>query len=239
MTLQEIFENLTYGEFSQLSIGGLVPNAAESVPLEKDYANVMSHINMALKALHTRFFLVTKDVIVQQYDHIQTYVLDRKYAETNNLSTEKYRYIIDSVYEPFQDDVLKIESIFDEDGRGLFLNDLTEPWSVFTPTYNSIQIPYPMYCNHLLVHYRASHPTLVYAAGMDPRTVEVMLPVAMLEPLLFYVASRAFSGLNMDDNQEGNNYMQKYEQSCKQLEKLGLQITPNYGNHRLDNNGWV
>ena len=238
-TLKDIFEQLTYGELSNLAVGNLVSDDPESAPDPKDYARIMAHINLGLKALYTRFWLSSKEVIIQLYDHIQIYTLDRKYAVTNNLSMEKWKYIIDSVYEPFLDDVLKIEQVFDEGGRGLFLNDLTEPWSVFTPAYNQVRITYPMWCNSLVVHYRASHPTLKYEPGMDPASIEVLLPEAMLEPLLFYVAHRAFGSLNVDQNAESNNYLQKYEQSCQRLMQLGLYITPNYGNERLDQKGWV
>lgn len=239
MTLADIFRDLTYGELSQLAIGNLVPDDEESAPAPKDYAKIMSHINLALKELYKRFFLSSKELRIQQYNHIETYVLDSKYAETNTLSPEPYKYIVDSQYDPFLDDVLKIEQVFDEDGRGLFLNDRTEPWSLYTPTYRSIQVPYPMSSNTLLVHYRASHPTINFEHGMDPRDIEIMIPDGLMEPLLFYVASRAFGSLNTDQNAEGNNYLQKFEASCKRISDLGLQVTPQYGNHRLDNNGWV
>lgn len=239
MTLADIFEHLTYGELSQLAIGGLIPSDDTSQPLPKDHAKIMSHINVALKELYKRFFLASKEVIIQQYDHIETYVLDYKYAETNKASSEPYKYIIDSVFDPFLDDVLKIEQIFDEDGRGLFLNDRTEPWSLFTPTYRSIQIPYPMQSNNLNIQYRASHPTLKYVPGMSPEDIEIMIPDGLLEPLLLYIAHRAFGTLNVDQNAEGNNYLQKFEASCQRITTLGLQVTPEYGNHRLDNSGWV
>lgn len=239
MTLADIFEYLTYGELSQLKIGNLNPKASESKPSEEDYALIMSHINMALKAVYKRFFLSSREMIVQIYDHIQIYTLDRRWAVTNHDSKEKPKYIVDSPLDPFLDDLLKIEQVFNEGGEEMFLNDLTEPWSVFTPRYNQVQIPFPEKHNSMVIHYRASHPTLKYTKDMKPEHIEVLLPEAMLEPVLFYIAHRIFAGMNDDMNQEGNNYLQKYEQSCQQLEKLGLQITPHYGNLRLDNKGWV
>lgn len=212
---------------------------SEYANLAHNVQKILTHVNLGLKELYKRFFLQSKQLTFQQYEHIETYTLDRRFAMTNIDSDEPIRYITDSVWEPFCDDVLKIEQVFDEDGRELFLNDRSQAWSVYTPAYNQVQIPYPMWCNILSVHYRASHPTVVFHPGDDPRQVQLNIPEALLEPLLFYVAGRAFGTLATDEGNQGNIYMQKYEASCMRAEKLGLQVTPMYGNHRLDLNGWV
>lgn len=48
MTLQEIFDQLAYGEFRTLSVGedGIQP---------KSYASMINHINLGLNALYKRF----------------------------------------------------------------------------------------------------------------------------------------------------------------------------------------
>jgi len=239
MTLLDVFRDLTYGELQGLAIGNLIPDDNESSPDPKDYANVMSHINLGLKEIYKRLFLSSKEVIIQQYDHIEKYVLDYKYAASNTLSPEPYKYITDSIYDPFMDDVLKIEEVFNEGGEKMFLNDSTEPWSVYTPSYRTVQIPFPHNSNSMTVHYRASHPTLVYTADMDPDEIEIMLPDGLMEALLLYVAHRAYGSLNTDDNSQGNNYRKLFEASMKQVELLGLQVQPEYSNVRLDKTGWV
>lgn len=323
MRLSEIFEYLTTGELAQLHIGGMDPHAPWSQARAEDYQQLVAHVNVALKVLFSRFWIRSKEVIVDLYPHIQEYVLDRRYAETNNLSLEPYKYIADSIFDPFCNDVLKIEQVFNEGGELMFLNDINEPWSVFTPSFRSVQIPFPMICNSMVIHYRASHPTIRFLPSQKPDPncapcaqdissldggefdainnnpeppnitppsfteddcdivmdggwyldsglvaepyqvgaptgvlggsdfpggvqplpadqIEVMLPEWLLEPLLFYVASRAFASLNSDQNQEGNTYLQKYESSCQRLESTkGMFITANTTNERLDVAGWV
>jgi hypothetical protein len=240
MKLSDVFEHLQHGELSHIFLGTQSVDDTTSGIDPKEYPRLVSSVNQALTALYTRFWLASQDVIIQQYDHIQQYWLDSKYSWRNALSTERTKYLMDSEFEPFLDNCLKIEQVYDEDGRGLFLNDLTEPWSVFTPTYNSIQVPYPMWCNHLLVHYRANHPKIHYNKDhFDPAQIELQIPEGFLEPLLYYVASRIFAGMDVDGGQGSMQYLQKYEQSCKMLESRGLQITPHYGNTRLDDHGWV
>ena len=103
-TLKDIFEYLAYGELQQTAVGLLLAQElgpqsdlidlddAEYIERARNMEKVVGHVNLALKALYTRFWLSSKDVIVQQYDHIQQYFLDSKYAQPNYLSDEKTRY---------------------------------------------------------------------------------------------------------------------------------------------------
>lgn len=232
MYLSEIFDQLTHGEMSQIALGG----ANASGIIEADYPKVLAHINLALTELHKRFLIKEGSVTVQQYDHIQTYKLDRKYAETNLESTEQYKYIKDSIYEPFYNDVLRIETVVNEEGETLYLNDKNEYWSVHTPTYNSVQVPYPEKENQMIVTYRADHERLV-SDNLDPTTTEVNISSTYLESLLFYVASRLYAAIP-DGSNDAVMYMTKFEASCLKLEELNLSNTDDTSNQRIWRNQW-
>lgn len=206
----------------------------------EDYRKVVAHVNLALTELYKRFWLSSCEVKIDLYDHISIYHLNSKYAQTNTLSTELYKYISDSQEHPFTDNVLKIEEVFDELGHKVCLNDLNEQGcSFYTPSYNSIQVPLPFIDASISVHYRGNHPRIKYIPGFDPTKVEVELPDGLLEALLVYVGGRATRVLNSDQNAESNNYKQLFEDSCKRAEALGLQITPQYSNLKLDYKGFV
>jgi len=239
MNLYNVFTALTYGELKQLKLGNFVPENAESAPDPKSYAALMSDINLGLTELHKRLFLRSEELYVQQYEHIETYVLTWKYAATNSGSAEPYKYILDTVAKPFADNVLKIEECYNEIGELIPLNDPTEDESIFTPSYNSIQVPNPVSANIVAVQYRANHPKLVYELGMDPEDVEIDIPESLLEALLYYVAMRNFSSLNSDDNHEGNNYRKKFEESILQYKMAGLNIQPEMENSNFDGRGWI
>lgn len=235
MFLSEVLEHLEHGELSQLAMGG---NECESIDC-CNLANILPHINMGLAELYKRFPLKMGDVIVQQYDHIQTYFLKRKYAQSNTESKEPVKYIVDSKYQPFIDNVNKIERIIDELGRELFVNNSTEYWSVYTPSYDSIQVPLPEKENQMIVHYRAGHQVIKLDC-LDPAKTEIEIPPGYLEALLYYIGSRILTGLNTDGQiSEGNNYMQKFEQSCAKITELNLMNNDNTSNLKLDNAGWV
>lgn len=154
-------------------------------------------------------------------------------------STEPVKYITDTAENPFQDDILKIEQVYDELGNLLFLNDSDEPLSVFTPDYRSIQVPWPNDYNAVAVQYRADHPTLVYTQGMDPSEIEVSVPNSLKEALIYYIASRAFGALGGDQGTEGHDYWQKFTASCLQVGKDGLYIQTEPTNCRFDRGGWI
>lgn len=235
MTLAEIFEQLTYGELSSLKMGGF---AGEEVS-EENQRQVLAHINIALNELYKRFFLSSKQLMVELYDHISLYKLHSNFAVQNRLSGERYKYIIDSEYDPFQDDILKIEEVFNSDGCKVCLNDLNEPCSLFTPHYDTLQVPLPFEGSFISVHYRASHPRLKYSKGMDPEKIEVNIPEGLLEALLLYVGYRATRSMGGETGQEGTQYLELFEASCAKARELGMQITPQYSNLKLDYRGWV
>ncbi len=237
MLLSEIFDHLTYGELSQLSIGGREGSGV----LPSDLPAMLSHVNIALNALFTRFPVVTKEILVQQYEHISNYTLDAKYAITNTESTAPYKYIVDSIHEPFISDVLRIESIHDEDGQEYFLNDPLEYWSVHIPSYNIIQIPFPIKENAMSVQYRAKHPILK-AQGLEIETAIINLPDYLLEPLLLHIASRAFASnpsLSPEQNGLSSGFAARYENACRLVEEHGLLHKEDPTNIKLRSNGWV
>ena len=236
MRLAEIFRQLTHGELATLAIGGLDGSGV----LEQNHENLVAHVNLGLTELHKRFPLKTNQVMVQSYDAIQKYYLHSDYAETNENSNQPIKYIKDSIYEPFVDDVLKIESVYDEDGKELFMNDRNEYWSVHTPSYNCLQIPYPEKENAYSVLYRADHRKII-AKDLDPETEEVDLPYSHLSALLLFIASRKFSTnpTLKPQSADGNAYYSKFEAACAKLEELNIMNKSEESNIRLEINQWV
>jgi hypothetical protein len=240
MNLADIFTALTYGELKSLSLGNFCAEDYESAPDPAHYAQIMSHISLGLTELYTRFMLRTDEIFVQQYEHIEIYSLTWPYAATNTASTQPDKYILDSAESPFLDNVLKVEECYNEIGEKLILNQSKEEESLFTPSFNTIQVPQPVSANVLGVLYRANHPRLTYVKGMQPEEIEIGLPWGLLEALLYYVGMRSFSGTPAvaDNNQEGTSYWKKFEASCERYKTNGLQIQPDMENNNFDAKGW-
>jgi len=239
MYLSDLFEQLSTAEIKGLNIGGTHNNQGIQ---PQDYPKIIPHINLALIELYKRFDLKRAEVVVQQYDEIQTYYLRSKYSQTSG--TESTLYIMDSVFQPFVDDVLRIEKVIDEDGQELYVNQedsahYQTEYSVYTPEFDSIQIPYPEKENQFIATYRAAHPKIA-STITDPTIVEVNIPLALLEGFLLYIAGR----INMNRGtelslNEGQLFMSFFEKSMKTAENLNVTPSTDTLNHKLDINGWA
>jgi hypothetical protein len=108
MNVDQLFQNLSYGELSNLSMGVEGEGAIE----EKHQPKIILHANEGLLRLYTRFLLLEKDVLIEQVEHITNYHLLKRFAESNwNPEEEPYAYIKDLGREPFEEDVIKILSV--------------------------------------------------------------------------------------------------------------------------------
>lgn len=237
MKLQEVFDQLTTGEFSQLSIGGAEVGAIN----EANYQAVVNHVNVALTQIYSRFNLRVGHLLLELQPGQETYTLHSSYAVQGKRSTQPVRYIKDTVAEPFLDDILKVEQVVGPEGE-LPLNDANDVTSVTTPRDKVLRVPLiHSDLGTLRVTYRANHPKLSVGIGFfDPARVNLDLPESHLTPLLYYVASRVHGPIGMGaEFNASNNYFAKYEAACQELEDKGLQIDKGGHNTRAARGGWV
>lgn len=248
MKLQEIFEQLSNGEFSQLSIGG----AAQGVLDSTNYHKVTGHISLGLTALFTRFNLKEGRVKVRLLADKTSYLLHSDYSVVSTRHPLASRYILDAAGARFMDDLLKIERVLTESGVEMYLNNVGQPYSVTTPTNKTLRVPAVMVTDGaevpddldtetLEVVYRANHPKLSYVGDLShPAHTEIELPDSHLQALLYFVASRVHTPVGMaNEGNTGNTYYMKYEAECLTLEGKGMQIDQGGMNDRLTRNGWV
>lgn len=238
MRLLDILKDLTYSELSGLAIGNLIPGEFDNEPDPHQYEQIVSYINLGLKEIYKRFFLRSREIDIQQHEEISTYRLHSDYAQSNTASAIPIedRYIIDTVDNPFQDDILKIEEVYDEEGTKLPMNDVTEEYSVYTPAYNLVQIPFPNDENTFSVQYRACHPKIPVTLATDPADVEVELPNSLHAALLQYVGYRA----NLRSNPEKSaDFWNQFKRTCDEVDQYGLEVQGEPGDWRFDDHGWV
>jgi hypothetical protein len=245
MKLKEIFDQLTYGELSQISIGG---GAAGTVRAE-DYPKLVAHVNLGLTALYKRFNLKRGQFKLVLQPGVTMYALNRKFAVTNTRSREAVKFINDTGM-PFRDDLLKVESVLSDTGYEFGVNNPVDPLSMNTPSQRMLVVPADvvaradwladeMKTSSLTVFFRANHPKLE-AEDVEPEDLEIDLPETHLEALLLFIASRVHTpiGIGGEDN-TGNTYFQKYELACQELENKNLQIDTGAQYDRLQKGGWV
>lgn len=213
MLLSEVFTYLAQGELRNLTLGG----DGNGIIPEKHYPTIIGHINLALTELHTRFPLKERELMVQQFDELEFYKLSSEYSVSSG--TADTLYIIDTVANPFTNDIIRLETAFNEIGEEVPLNDYTDNRSIFTPAYDFVQIPEPVGTNTTVFIYRANH-TMIPLDTTDPTTVQVDIPYTFLEALMFYVAYRAYSNKSGNEGQAmSSTYKIKYESACEFLQQ--------------------
>ena len=210
MKVSDAYSDLLHGELSGHGI------AIDGSLQDKDKPRVLGYLNSGLLALYTRFPLLFKECRISQLSYITTYKLNSKFAVTNTASSE-VKYIIDSMIEPFTDDVIRVELVADEIGDVLERNSTDHDKVYLTPSMDAIEIPNPCKGNVLFVTYRAHHPVLT--SEVD----EILLPRHLLPALYAYVASGIYSGSSSQEHVAKTvECTQRYEMICQQLESSGM-----------------
>lgn len=221
MKLDTILKQLSFGELSQLSIGEMVDGEWP----EENRDKLVLHINAALTAIHKRFFLKEKREVVP-------------------LVADTFEYSLTAT------DLIQVEQLLDADGEEVPLNVAGSALAVAMPTYRTLRLPPRVEANadkhpldttaSLTAVYRATTQITPKDLYYPPSMVEVDLPEVYLEPLLFYVASRLQAPVGMDGQQiVSNNYTQKYEMACRQLEDQGFTVSTTEQETGFERNGWV
>lgn len=223
MKIQDVFDHLSYGEFSQLSIGGGKAGEID----ESNYARVVSHIQLGLTALYKRFNLKESRISFPLVDGAETYSIDTS-------------------------DLLRIERVITDTGSEVSINDHGDEWGVFTPALSVIRLapklaaqgidtPDCLKTANLIVAYRANHPKIIGSSGVliaETKTIE--LPPSHLEALLYFVASRVNNPIGMTNEfHSGNTWFSKYETECRRLESDGFMVQETEGTSKLRSRGFV
>ncbi len=233
MLLTEIFEQLVHGELAQ---SAAYSNEFGEGITEAHYPAIVAHINLGLIELAKRFPIKVRSTIIQQQDDVSIYTLDRKHAQSNTMSVYN-KYIMDSASVPFHNTVFKIETVKNELGEELPLNDPKNVLSVTTPAYNKIQIAYPSSANAVEVLYRSTLDK-IEVDGLRPGSTEVEIPPSMLSALLLFVAYRVFNGLS-DGNRDSDSYLNKFEMACAKIKELSLINHDEFESTKFGDYGWV
>lgn len=253
MKLSEIFSQLTYGELSQMSIGGADMGQIN----DTNYPQILAHINLGLTALYKRFNLKENTITLRLLSGVFKYALHSDYADTTTGTPLITKYIEDSIALPFVNDIHKIERVYtvNTPRYELALNDHDNQYAVMTPSSCVLRVPSGivdpttyietvpdcLITTHLEVVYRANHPIITMGfSTFNPENINVELPDSHLEPLLLFVASRVHNPTGMSNEfHAGNSYYAKYEAACARLENDGLDVDQGSQAPRLKRNGWV
>lgn len=216
MKITELFRRLSFGELSNLAVSN-----NDGTLVEEKHPQIIQYVNEGLLRLHSRFLLYEKNLLLEQYSHIINYHLIKKFSEHAGSNTH-HPYIKDLPDEPFQDDVIKILAVHNEFGTQLPLNDKDNPYSMFTPQPDILQIPFPQERRPLAVTYQARHPILDDREG-HILSQEIDIPFSLEGALQSFVGYKTYSHMNGQENiVKGQENMAAYEAICTEIQDRDL-----------------
>jgi hypothetical protein len=224
MTLDDVFNGLVDGELKNLRLSddGYLP--------VKEYNRFITLINLGLTELYTRFNLKQKSKSIVRMEGVDTYSFD-----------------VDG-------DVLELLEVYDVYGEAIPINRYPSRGcvdnAVYTPDMKSLIIGSGVVNNDLTLVYQANHPKIarvgvVNLATFNPASVPIELPIAFLDALLYYVAHKVFTPMDLQSLPNkapfhaGNNYMQKFEAACARLKNTGLDVSDGYMEDKFYERGFV
>ena len=232
MTLQDIYDQLAYGELRLLNLGSGNIDSDGAFPV-KSFMKVLPTIQLGLTELHKKFLLREGHIHVPLEENKVTYVIKKDHPED------------------FDENLLKIERVYgklDKKPYEIPLNRIGNKEAVRTTSYNTLLVPtdkeeapWLKETNTLHIVYRADHPKLnKIVAQKAPLVTQIDLPVTYLQALLYFIASRMHNPVGMNKEfHEGNNYAAKYETELAYLQMMNYQIDSDSDDDRIIDSGWV
>lgn len=236
MNLNEFFRDLALGELSNLAMSQNDTITPDKRP------KIVKYTNEALLALCSKFVLIEKDMMIEMREALTNYHLLKRYAksqynEDNPPNRFDLPYIVDNLGEPFQEDVIKILSVYNSFGQKMPLNDLNQPASCFTPQSLVLQVPYPIAGQALVLEYQAKHTVMDHCNCEEP----IVLPDVLHSALSAYVAGKVFMHMNTQENTaKGQEHMLNFETLCQDVIDKDLVSTSSVTtNEKLEQRGFV
>lgn len=204
MKLGEFLENISLGELSNLYIG--LEGQVELHPQNRK--KLVNYANQGLVALHSRFALLKKEVIIRGLEGVSLYHFDKKYSIA--YGKQAPLYIDDTVCEPFDNDLIKVLGVYNNLGVEFPLNNRDLNGSLYTPSWNSLQIPHAIQGAGYFIIYQAKAKPLE-----DDDCAEINIPPHLEEALAAFVASKVYSHMNGRENKvTSQEFMAVFETKC-------------------------
>lgn len=217
MKLKTIIDSLFYGPLNQVYVGKEWEDLSDN-----ERKRLVGLVNTGLLNLYTRFDILRNEATVYLNVYCNKYTIK-------------------------QDDLIKIEEILLPDGVRLE-NNTGEDCGFNSDSYNTFTLSQELLEKYTdtcaKVRYRATHPDITQPyseSGISLDEMVVELPQIFLTPLLLFVASCVFNpmGATNVEFHEGNNYAQKYEMACREIENKGVYLEKHEVQTKFQRNGWI
>jgi len=187
----------------------------------EDDDQVIALMNLGLIEVYAKFAILQEEQII----HIKKG--QTKYRLQDNSQKVLQAYYRDTIKNP-----LRGNDAFKE----VPLNDINCDESIFTPQPYTLHIPNPEE-GRIYSIMQIVAPPYVTKGNID--TLDFIFPPQFLDPLVNYIAYRAYKSMNGDGKTEIGTHMQAYMASCNEVYKKGLVNYTMLTNTKTTDRGYV
>jgi hypothetical protein len=215
MLLETVMKRLAHIELKNLS------HVEDAVITSNARPEVITAINEALVRLYTRFPFKESSLLIEQIANYTEYKLHPKFSwSRRNVGQELHYYIMDSEFAPYTGDLIKILSVWDDNGIALPLNDISNNESLFTPYPDVLLVPRPEESQVISITYQAMPNKIGYDA-VD--AYEFDLPETLLSSLTAFVAHQIYAAIGTQEAITKRQLLiSTFENQCAEVQKNDL-----------------
>lgn len=237
MNVLELFRKLSFGELSNIAIG----NDGDGTIKDGAKAKIIMHANTGLERLYSRFILSEKSLLLTCLSHVATYHLHPIHA-LSQASEENTNdiYLVDSPDDPFIGDVVRVIEAWDNTQQPMPINKANNPRSIFTPKFDTVQVPVPMLDQVIALNYQAYHPQLL-DEGDGFEEQEILLPRFLESALTSFIGHKVYADLGTQEAMgRSQALLNTFEALCRDAEEKDLvSNSRSTGGTLFEQNGWI
>ena len=242
ITVQDIFDDLSYGEATQLAIA----QSTVGTISENNYPRVVSLLNRALVKMAERFQLKIAEVDIQQIAGQTLYPITSEHAgTTDEIAADSDLHVIHTDELLFEDNLIKILRVYDADGTEYTLEDSNTSDSMFTPEFNVLKMTPEDTPVIVSVEYQATLPRIVIpdTGTFYPEKINVNIPRTLIGPLNIYIVHLLLSGMNTrtaeGEQSIQSTWLNRFELAVRELQNNNVLPDRQESQSHFENNGFV
>lgn len=220
--LQELFDDLSYGELSNQSIGKPIGKIDNSF----DHPKLVSFINAGLLDLYTRFRILERTVNIPSILPGETYFIPSDSGSDGDSSFQSNQ------------DFIRLLAAYDSEGLVLPIDEPSALIGIEGVPPDSVKNPSLEAIEDFSIVYQAAYPKIEITEQFDPETLELHFPRYLKKALLLYVAHKATFKMPKG-NERTSTYWGAYESECQDIKTNGLLPDISFEKQSFTNNGWV
>jgi hypothetical protein len=217
MQLKTFIEEILVGALSQSNLANvLLPNIVNLNPelpvMAKNSFPIMlgkliTATNLGLTQIYTELPLAEEEIFLDTNPSMDRYQLSIQHAEFAGAAYPDQKWIADSKYSPFRDNIIECLYVADEFGARWWTNDANATWNVNFPTPTLIQVPFSECDISLSITYKANHPKIPFSVtrqilqadgityGYTNPEMTFELPQFLENALTCFVASKYYASI--------------------------------------------